>query len=73
MVSEGSLLGMKDNMLFVGDPESQSILDKFQEQNTNFCIIKDYRKRGSAVWGWIVTVLQSSSFARLDYMHSRNY
>lgn len=64
---------MKDNMLFVGDPESQSILDKFQEQNINFCIIKDYRKRGSAVWGWIVTVLQSISFARLDYMHSRNY
>lgn len=29
---------MKDNMLFVGDPESQSILDKFQKQNTNFCI-----------------------------------
>ena len=43
---------MKDNMLFVGDPESQSILDKFQEQNTNFCIIKYFRKRGSAVWGW---------------------
>ena len=31
MISEGSLLGMKDNMLFVGDPGSQSILDKFQE------------------------------------------
>ena len=43
---------MKSNMLFVGDPESQSILDKFQEQNTNFCIIKDFRKHGSAVWGW---------------------
>lgn len=63
---------MKDNMLFVGDPESQSILDKFQEQNTNFCI-KDFRKHGSAVWGWIVAVLQPSSFIRLDYMHSRNY
>lgn len=43
---------MKSNMLFVGDTESQSILDKFQEQNTNFCIIKDLRKRGLAVWGW---------------------
>lgn len=31
MISEGSLLGMKDNMLFVEGPESQSILDKFQE------------------------------------------
>lgn len=43
---------MKDNILFVGDPESQSILDKFQEQNANFCIIKDFRKCGSAVCGW---------------------
>ena len=39
--------------LYKTDSRFQPELAGFQDSHTNFCVIKDFRKRGSAVWGWI--------------------
>lgn len=38
--------------LYKTDSRFQKELATFQDSYTNFCVIKDFRKRGSAVWGW---------------------
>ena len=38
--------------LFTDDPRFQPELADFQDNNSLFCVIKDFRKRGSAVFGW---------------------
>ncbi len=38
--------------LYKTDSRFQPELAGFQDSHTNFCVIKDFRKRGSAVWGW---------------------
>ena len=36
--------------LYKTDSRFQPELAGFQDSHTNFCVIKDFRKRGSAVW-----------------------